>query len=64
MKCPEDQLNQRTYNIGAFSFTPAEIFAEIQKHVPLTVDYKIDKTRQRIGNSNSFLDLFSFRMLA
>ena len=49
MECPAEDLTQRTYNIAAFSFTPAEIIAEVQKYVPLTVEYKVDKTRQRIG---------------
>lgn len=51
MECPEEDLTQRTYNIAAFSFTPAEIVAEVQKYVPLTVDYKIDKSRQRIAST-------------
>ena len=49
MESPAEDLSQRTYNIAAFSFTPAEIVAEVQKYVPLTVEYKIDKARQRIG---------------
>lgn len=49
MECPAEELTQRTYNIAAFSFTPAEIVAEVQKYVPLTVEYKVDKTRQKIG---------------
>lgn len=53
MECRDSDLTQRTYNIAAFSFTPEEIITEIQKHVPLTVEYKIDKTRQTIGEWNS-----------
>ena len=53
MECPESNLSQRTYNIAAFSFTPEEIFAEIQKYVPLTVEYKVDKNRQKIGQSHA-----------
>ena len=49
MHFPESKLNQRTYNINAMSFTPAELFDEIKKHVPnLKVIYNVD-SRQKIG---------------
>jgi threonine 3-dehydrogenase len=55
MQFPADQLKQRTYNITAMSFTPAELFAEIKKHIPeLKVTYSVD-SRQAIGNFNENL---------
>ncbi len=40
-----------SYNIGAMSFSPKEIAAEIKKHIPdFTIDYKPD-SRQQIANS-------------
>lgn len=49
MEFPEESLKQRTYNVTAMSFTPEELFKEIQKHKPdLKVTYKVD-SRQQIG---------------
>ena len=46
---PEPSLRQRTYNIQAMSFTPAELTQEIQKVIPeFTISYSPD-TRQQIG---------------
>ena len=40
-----------SYNIGAMSFSPREIAAEIKKHLPdFTIDYKAD-SRQNIADS-------------
>ncbi len=40
-----------SYNLSAMSFSPKEIAAEIQKHIPeFTIDYKID-SRQDIADS-------------
>eukprot|EP01125_Pyxidicula_operculata_P016766 TRINITY_DN5799_c0_g1_i1.p1 TRINITY_DN5799_c0_g1~~TRINITY_DN5799_c0_g1_i1.p1 ORF type:complete len:334 (-),score=84.46 TRINITY_DN5799_c0_g1_i1:58-1059(-) len=36
-------LTQRTYNVAAISFNPAQVAAEIKKHIPsFEIDYKID----------------------
>lgn len=52
MHAPAEQIKVRTsYNLGAMSFSPAEITASIQRHVPgFEVTYKPDG-RQQIANS-------------
>lgn len=47
------QLKHRNaYNVTAMSITPAELAAEIRKHLPdFTVEYQIDEIRQSIANS-------------
>ena len=50
MESPEDVLKQRTYNIGAMSFTPEEIADEIKKYIPnFQVEYVEDPLLQSIG---------------
>jgi nucleoside-diphosphate-sugar epimerase len=52
MMAPKDKISIRYgYNLAAFSFTPAEIATEIQKHIPdFTISYKPD-FRQAIASS-------------
>ncbi|MHA1961305.1 MAG: NAD-dependent epimerase/dehydratase family protein [Candidatus Thorarchaeota archaeon] len=51
MEAPKEKLKHRTFNVTAFSFTPAELTAEIKKHIPeLEVTYKPD-FRQQIADS-------------
>lgn len=52
MEAPATKLSVRTaYNVAALSFSPREIAAEIQKHIPdFTISYKPDY-RQKIANS-------------
>lgn len=51
MEAPEQSLTLRTYNVGAISFTPAELEAALIKHVPhLKVTYAPDH-RQKIADS-------------
>ncbi len=44
MSAPKESIKSRTsYNLEAMSFTPAEIYEEIRKHVPnLTISYEPD----------------------
>ena len=50
LKCPNDWLSIRTYNITAMSFTPEEIAEEIKKYIPgLEMEYVPDQLRQNIG---------------
>ena len=52
MEAPVDKIKVRTsYNLSGMSFSPKEIAASIQKHIPeFTIDYKPDY-RQQIANS-------------
>lgn len=51
MEAPEEKLSQRTYNIHAMDFTPAELAAAIRKYVPeLELSYTPD-SRQDIGKN-------------
>ncbi|OSY88741.1 NAD-dependent epimerase [Tenacibaculum holothuriorum] len=52
MQAPEESIKVRTsYNLAAISFTPEEITAEIQKHIPeFTISYNPD-FRQDIADS-------------
>ncbi len=52
MEAPQEKLSHHyAYNLGAMSFAPEEIAAEIQKHLPeFTISYKPD-FRQQIAES-------------
>jgi len=52
MQSPKEQIKIRSsYNLAAMSFTPAEIAAEIKKHIPeFTITYHPD-FRQKIADS-------------
>jgi nucleoside-diphosphate-sugar epimerase len=52
MEAPADKIKIRTsYNVSGMSFSPAEISAEIKKHIPdFSISYKQDY-RQAIANS-------------
>ncbi len=43
---------RNAYNVTAMSITPAELAAEIRKHIPtFAIDYQVDPVRQSIANS-------------
>jgi len=52
MEAPKEKIKTRTsYNLSGMSFSPAEIGAEIKKHIPdFTIEYQPDY-RQAIANS-------------
>jgi nucleoside-diphosphate-sugar epimerase len=52
MEADSSKISVRSsYNIGAMSFSPKEIAAEIKKHIPeFTIGYKPD-SRQNIADS-------------
>ncbi|GIW35373.1 L-threonine 3-dehydrogenase [Meiothermus sp.] len=49
---PARLRHRNAYNVAAFSCTPAELAAEIQKHLPeFSIDYAVDPVRQAIAES-------------
>jgi nucleoside-diphosphate-sugar epimerase len=49
---PRKLRHRNAFNVGAFSCTPAELAAEIRKHIPeFTIHYAIDPVRQAIAES-------------
>jgi nucleoside-diphosphate-sugar epimerase len=43
---------RNAYNVAAMSITPAELAAEIRKHVPsFALDFRVDPVRQSIAES-------------
>jgi nucleoside-diphosphate-sugar epimerase len=49
---PSRLRHRNAYNVTAMSVTPAEIAAEIRRHVPsFEVDYEVDPVRQAIADS-------------
>jgi nucleoside-diphosphate-sugar epimerase len=53
MEADADRLiNRNAYNIAAMNFTPAQVAAEICKHIPdFEISYKVDPARQAIADS-------------
>lgn len=49
---PARLKHRNAFNITAMNFTPAELAAEIRRHVPdFVIDYEIDPTRQAIADT-------------
>ena len=49
---PEALRHRNAFNVTAMSITPAELAAEIQKHIPgFVIDYEVDPVRQAIADS-------------
>ncbi|MGJ0486945.1 MAG: NAD-dependent epimerase/dehydratase family protein [Methylomicrobium sp.] len=49
---PSKLRHRNAFNVTSMSFTPAELAAEIQKHIPdFTIGYQIDPVRQAIASS-------------
>ncbi len=45
-------IHRNAYNLTAMNFTPAEIAAEIEKHLPdFEIEYEVDPARQAIADS-------------
>jgi len=49
---PEKLVHRNAFNVTAMQLTPAELAAEILRHVPgFTIDYEVDPVRQAIADS-------------
>jgi nucleoside-diphosphate-sugar epimerase len=49
---PVRLAHRNAFNITAVNFTPAQLAAEIRKHIPeFTIEYRIDPVRQAIADS-------------
>jgi nucleoside-diphosphate-sugar epimerase len=49
---PSRLIHRNAFNVAAINFTPAELVAEIQKHIPeFTIKYEVDPVRQGIADS-------------
>ena len=49
---PTRLIHRNAFNVTAMNFTPAELAAEIRKHIPsFVIDYKVDPVRQAIADS-------------
>ena len=49
---PTRLVHRNAFNVTAMNFTPAELAAEIEKHVPgFSVEYQVDPVRQKIADS-------------
>lgn len=49
---PARLVHRNAFNIAAVNFTPAELAAEIRRHLPdFRIDYEVDPVRQRIADS-------------
>jgi len=53
MECdPSRLVHRNAFNVTAMAFTPAELAAAIQRHIPeFKIDYSIDQVRQDIADS-------------
>jgi nucleoside-diphosphate-sugar epimerase len=49
---PARLVHRNAFNVTAMNFTPAELAAEIEKHLPgFSVEYQVDPVRQKIADS-------------
>lgn len=49
---PGRLVHRNAFNVTAMSFTPSELAAEIEQHVPgFSVEYQVDPVRQKIADS-------------
>lgn len=49
---PARLVHRNAFNIAAVNFTPAELAAEIRRHLPdFRIEYEVDPVRQRIADS-------------
>ena len=49
---PDKLINRNSFNVTAMNFTPTQLAAEIQKHIPeFEIAFDVDPTRQAIADS-------------